>query len=336
MSIAMALARTRHGVAALLAATIGLLPLHAATAQSLVQRARIEMPSAEGRLDHLDIDLEGQRLFVAALGAGSVEVIDLAAGRGVARLQPVHEPQGVSYMPASRRLFVANGGGGGVQAFADGKGSVVASADALDDADNLRLRSAAGELYVGYAHALAVLDADTLRVIKRIELPGHPEGFAVEAAGGLVYINVPSAGQIAVVDLRAGRITATWKLTGASQNFPMALDERSHRLLVATRRPALLIAWDTTTGQRVAELPICGDADDLFFDAARHRLYAVCGEGQIQVIRQRDADHYEVSERVATAPGARTGLFVPSLSTLYVAVPSRGGSSAELRVFHIQ
>lgn len=307
-----------------------------AAAQTLVLDNRIELPSVQGRLDHLAIDVEGGRLFVAARGADSVEVIDLRARKRTARLQPLQEPQGVVYLPEQRRLFVTNGAGGGVHAFADGKAPAIASAGDLDDADNLRIRPAENQLFVGYAHALAVVDATTLRIVKRIELSGHPEGFEVEKAGGLIYANVPSARQIVVVDRRSGQITATWNITGASQNFPMALDEQGHRLLVATRRPPSLLAWDTTTGKRVAELPICGDADDLFFDGQRHQLCAICGEGLIQVIRQRDADHYEVVERLATAPGARTGLFVPTLSTLYAAVPSRTGTVAEIRVFHIQ
>ena len=142
----------------------------------------------------MDIDVEGERLFVAALRADSVEVIDLRAGKRIARLQPLHEPQGVAYLPESRRLFVANGAGGGVQAFADGKAPAVASADGLDDADNLRIRPAENRLFVGYAHALAVVDANTLRVVKRVELPGHPEGFEVESAGRLIYVNVPQRG----------------------------------------------------------------------------------------------------------------------------------------------
>jgi hypothetical protein len=247
-----------------LTAALFFLAVQPVRAQSLVLDQRIEVPSVQGRLDHMDIDIKGGRLFVAALGADSVELIDLRASKRTARLQPLHEPQGVVYLPESRRLFVANGAGGGVQAFADGKAPAIASAEGLDDADNLRIRAA------------------------------------------------------------------------ETQNFPMALDEPSHRLLVATRRPPALLAWDTVTGKRVAELPICGDADDLFFDGQRHQLYAICGEGLVQVIRQRDPDHYEVVQRVATAPGARTGLFVPSLSTLYVAAPSHSGAIAEVRAFHIR
>ena len=191
-------------------------------------------------------------------------------------------------------------------------------------------------MVVGYAHALALVDVNSLRVIKSIELPGRPEGFEVESAGGLVYVNVPSTKQIVIVDRRSGQITATWDITDASQNFPLALDEQKHRLLVATRRPRALLAWDIATGKRVAESAICGDADDLFFDSQRHQLYAICGEGLIQVIRQRDAGHYEVAEHVVTALGARTGLFVPTLAALYVAVPSRSGAPAEVSVFHIR
>jgi hypothetical protein len=116
----------------------------------------------------------------------------------------------------------------------------------------------------------------------------------------------------------------------------MALDESRHRLFIATRQPALMLVYDTTTGKRTAELPICGDADDLFYDGQRRQLYAVCGEGVVDVIRQRDVDHCKVAQHVQTSSGARTGLFVPQLSALFVAVPSRGGTSAEIRVYRVE
>jgi len=121
----------------------------------------------------MDIDIEGNRLFVAALGAGSVEVVDLQAGKRIERIQPLHEPQGVAYLAATRRLVVANGASGDVQAFAEGKTPAVVKAGGLDDADNMRVDRAKGQLYVGHAHALTVLDPATLRVVKRIEVGAH-------------------------------------------------------------------------------------------------------------------------------------------------------------------
>jgi len=118
-------------------------------------------------------------------------------------------------------------------------------------------------------------------------------------------------------------------------NFPMALDAGRQRLFVGTRRPAALLVYDTETGKRIASVPIGGDVDDLFFDAERNRVYAVCGEGVITVVQQ-DADRYTAIGQARTAPGARTGLFVAPRRTLYVAVPAQGARSAEIRIFNVR
>jgi hypothetical protein len=307
-----------------------------AWAQSLVLERTIELPDGHGRLDHLDIDLEGSRLFVAALGAGSLEVIDLVAARRVARIAPLGEPQGVAYLADSHRLVVASGGSGRLDAYDAVGSTAAASVLHLDDADNLRFDAVANQLFVGYGQALAVFDPKTLQIVRRWALAGHPEAFAIESSGRYVYVNVPSASHVAVVDRGSDRVTTTWPVTGASGNFAMALDAAAHRLFVATRRPALLLAYDTESGKRVAELALCSDADDLFFDSTRRQLYAICGEGKVDVIRQRDADHYELGERVSTVPGARTGLFVPGRSTLFVAAPARAGASAGIRIYRVE
>jgi DNA-binding beta-propeller fold protein YncE len=307
-----------------------------ARAETLALENTVTLASVQGRLDHLSIDVEGGRLFVAALGADSIEVIDLRAGQRVARIERLREPQGVLYLPDERRLIVANGAGGGVQAFADVNAPPLASAAALDDADNLRFDRAAGHVIAGYAQALAMLDPKTMQQVQRVALPGHPEAFEAERMGQRIYVNVPSAGQIAVVDRASGQVAAAWAIDNAAQNYPMALDEADHRLFVATRRPALLLVYDTSTGKRTAELPLCGDADDLFFDEPRRQVYAICGEGFVEIVRQRDADHYEVVERIPTSKGARTGLFVPELSTLFAAVPARGHSPAEVRAYRLK
>lgn len=294
----------------------------------------IELPGTAGRLDHLAIDVARGHLFVAALEANATEVIDINAGKRIARLDRQHEPQGLAYLATANRLLVANGASGTVEAFTDEKR--VGAVDGLADADNLRLDTATGRLYVGYGSGLATVDPLTLRILERIALPGHPEAFELSTSTPAVYVNVPSAGQVVVLDRRNGKTTAAWDVAPASGNFPMALDEREHRLFVATRSPPTLQVYDVATGRRVVELPVSGDPDDLFFDAGRRQLYVVCGEGRIDVFRQRDANHYEATQRLPTSAGARTGLFVPSLETLFVAAPARGGRTAEILVFRVQ
>lgn len=78
-----------------------------------------------------------------------------------------------------------------------------------------------------------------------------------------------------------------------------------------------------------------GDSDDLFADATRKRVYVIGGEGFVDVL-QRRGETIERAARVATRAGARTGLWVPAASRLYVAVPARDGQGAEVRVFEAE
>ena len=303
-----------------------------AFAQSLVLDRTIALPSVHGRIDHLAVDAQGARLFVAALGSDSLEIVDLHAGTRVDRITSLHEPQGVLYLERSNRVVVANGSGGGVLAFLDGKGPATVGQPALDDADNLRLDPSTGHVYVGFDKALAALDPETLQVLRRIDLEAHPESFQIEQSGRRIYVNVPGVGHVAVIDRGSGTVVATWRVEGAARNFPMALDEGGRRLFVATRLPARLIAFDTESGRQLDRVPVCGDADDLFLGGDAHRIYVVCGEGEVDIVRSDDGQ-LTVKERIPTAPGARTGLFVPRLSTLFIAVPARAGSPAEIRAY---
>ena len=310
--------------------------VHAAApsgAEPLREVQRIELPGVEGRIDHLAIDHEGQRLFVAVLGADEVDVVDLKVGQRVARLTGFREPQGVAYLAPLRRLLVAAGESGKVFAFEGDKQVGVAAG--LADADNVRFFASTGRLYVGYGSGLAIIDPMSLAVVARIALPGHPEAFELAERGPEIFVNVPTAGRIVVVDRRDGKTTATWDVGPERRNFPMALDEVGHRLFIGTREPPRLLVYDTTTGRRVAQSPLCGDVDDVFFDGDKQQLIAVCGKGTVDVLPWRAGDRLEPAMRVATSPGARTGLFVPEARTLYVAAPGRFGHAAAVIAYRL-
>jgi hypothetical protein len=116
----------------------------------------------------------------------------------------------------------------------------------------------------------------------------------------------------------------------------MALDEANHRLFVGCRFPSKLVVLNTDSGDVVAKTDISGDSDDIFYDSKRHRIYAICGAGKIDIIEQTDPTTYAASTKIDTAEGARTGLFVPERDTLFVAVPHRGSQQAEIRAYHVQ
>jgi len=296
----------------------------------------IPLPHVEGRMDHMAVDLQSQRLFVAALGNNTLEVLDLQAGTHLHTITGLHEPQGVVFLPESNTLVVTNGQTGMCEMF-DGTSFAHRSAVKLaSDADNVRYDATTHTLYVGYgAGALGLIDATRAQHLGDVPLQGHPEAFQLEQAGPRIFVNVPSAHQVAVVDRDKHAVTMTWPLQGAEANFPMALDEAQHRLFVGARTPPLLVVLDTESGKEVARVPSVGDADDLFYDAPHRRLYIAGGAGALSIVAQEDADHYTPVATIPTAAGARTALFVPALGRLYLAVPHRGTQSAEIRVYAV-
>lgn len=294
----------------------------------------IPMPNVEGRIDHLAIDLAHKRLYVAALVNNTLEVIDLGVGKVVQTITGLKEPQGVVFVPETGTLYVTSGADGKCIAFSGNPLTRTAAVDAGEDADNIRYDAVTKQLYVGFGSgALGVIDAPAFKNAGNVKLEAHPESFQLEKSGPRIFVNVPNARQVAVIDRIRQRVLSRWPIETAQANFPMALIESTHRILIATRKPARLLALDTTSGKVVAEMTCAGDADDLYYDAAKKLIYVACGEGMIDVFAERDPDHYQEVAQVPTAAGARTALWVPELNQLFLAVPRRTGQESAIRIY---
>jgi YVTN family beta-propeller protein len=300
---------------------------------ALKLEAKIPIGNVSGRIDHMAIDLARQRLFVAELGNNTVAVVDLNSRNVLRTMTGLKEPQGVAYLPSMETLYVANGGDGSVRQFRGPDYVATGQIDLGDDADNIRLDVPANRIVVGYGNGrLAVIDAASSRKIADIPLSVHPEGFQLDPGSNRIFVNLPRAQAIAVVDGQSGKQIATWPMKIAGGNFPMALEQDARHALVAFRNPAKLGAFSMDDGSLVASPDICGDADDLFVDAKRHRVYISCGEGFLDVLDSAQ-DTYRRVARIATVAGARTSLFVPEMDRLMLAVRASGAEAAAIWVF---
>jgi DNA-binding beta-propeller fold protein YncE len=303
---------------------------------ALSLKKRIDLPNVNGRIDHLSPDLNGGRIFISALGNRTVEVLNRQAEKRTQTIPDLAEPQGVHYDPSSNRLFVACARDGTARVFDAASFRLQETAKFSGDADNIRYDASGRRIIVGYGDgALGFLDPNGKKT-GEIALDAHPESFQLEKNGTRAFVNVPDRKEIEVVDLVKGVIVAKWPVTSALQNYPMALDEAHHRLLVGCRAPARMLVIDTESGKQTASIEIVGDADDVFYDAARSRVYVIGGGGFVDVFAQEDADHYDRIARVQTAQGARTGLLVPEWGELFVAVPRRGDQNAAIVVYGVQ
>ena len=297
----------------------------------------IPLPGVEGRIDHFAFDAAGDRLFVCALGNNTVEVLDLRKGQRIHSITGLGSPQGIAYIPELDRIFVANDKGGVCKIY-DGKSfQQLDELNLKDDADNVRYDDTAKKIYVGYGSGgIAIINASDGKQAGSIKLSAHPEAFELEKRGKRIFANVPNSRQVAVIDRENGAVVTTWKTDLTFANFPMALDEANHRLLVGCRLPSKLIVLNTDSGAVAAKIDISGDPDEVFYDSKRHRIYAICGAGKIDVIEQTDVNSYKTLTKIDTASGARTGLFASEGDELFVAIPHRGSQSAEIRCYQIR
>lgn len=297
----------------------------------------IALPGVEGRIDHFALDPSSERLFVCALGNNTVEVVDLRRGERIHSIAGLGAPQGIVYVPDLNRLFVANDKDGIFKIY-DGRSlQQLSELNFKDDADNVRYDDATKKIYVGFGSGgIAIANASDGKQIGSIKLSAHPEAFELEKNGKRIFVNVPNSRHVAVINRDKGEAVARWQTDLAFGNFPMALDEANHRLFVGCRLPSKLVVLNTESGDVVAKIDISGDPDDVFYDAKRHRIYAICGAGKIDIIEQADPKTYKALTKVDTANGARTGLFVPERDTLFVAVPHRGSQQAEIRCYRVE
>jgi WD40 repeat protein len=296
----------------------------------------ISLPGVEGRIDHLDLDAAGDRLFVCALGNNTADVLDLRKGERVHTISGLGSPQGLVYIAELNRLFVANDKGGICKIYDAKSFQTVGELNLRDDADNVRYDNSTKKIYVGFGSGgIAIINAPDGKQIGSIKLSAHPEAFELEKNSKRIFVNVPNSRHVAVIDRDKGEVIATWKTDLAFGNFPMALDEVNHRLFIGCRTPSKLVVLNTDSGDVVAKVDTSGDPDDVFYDSKRRRIYAICGAGKIDIIEQTDANNYKAVTKIDTADGARTGLFVPERDTLFVAVPHRGSQQAEIRCYQV-
>jgi len=307
-----------------------------AESRALQLEAKIPLGDVRGRIDHMAIDLQRRRLFVVELENNSLAVVDLRARKVVRRISGLKEPQGVAYLHSKDTLYVTNAGDGSVRLFQGADYAAVGRIDLGDDADNIRIDAAADRLYVGYGSgALALIDPASNKKIADMPLKAHPESFQLDRKTQQIFVNVPKARAIVVIDGVTRQVRASWPLQNAGANFPMALDADTRRVLVAFRNPAKLGVFSMQDGAIVKSVETCNDADDLFIDAKRRRLYISCGDGFLDVFNTQ-GDEYRRVAHIPTVFGARTSLLVPEIDRLFLAVRANGREQAAAWIYRPQ
>jgi DNA-binding beta-propeller fold protein YncE len=304
----------------------------------------ISMPNVKGRLDHMDVDLKGKRLFVAGLENDTLEVLDLQAGKWMRSLPGFKKPQGALFVPALNKLFVASGDDGMLRVF---KG------DTLDLLDAIHLEAGPNRIvyephtklvYVGYGGKdagkdygeVGIIDPRDDRHIGDIRVTAHPSELLLNKAGTTLFVFISVANQLQVVDTNKRQVVSSWKVSSEHPG-DAAFDESASRLFAGTRTPAEMIVMDAQSGTEIVHLPTAASMDGVYFDHQRKRIYVSGGrelsDGFAYVYQQKDADHYEILGKIPTRSGAGTSFWSPELDRYYVAAPANNKQDATILVY---
>ena len=310
-------------------------PAKAHSTDAPVLNQAIPLPRVHGGFNHMSVDDQHHRLFAPAPADGMLEVVDLTSGK-LWRSLPAKRPTTALYAPDTRQLYLTSGRD---LVIYDDTLRVIASIDLHSRLDELQYDASARELIIGRMSpgetGIAIVTVPAGKLAATVTLPSSPQGLAIEPGARRLFVNLPDDGAVVVIDLQKRKAVATWKLKGASDNFPIALSEKDGRLFVATRTPAEMLAIDARTGRTIARVPCVDDADDMWYDAARSRIYISGGGGFLSVIQQQGPDRYRSLDQVRTAPHASNSTFSSRTKSLYIGVPPGNNQVAEIAVYRI-
>jgi DNA-binding beta-propeller fold protein YncE len=248
------------------------------------------------------------------------------------------------YLPATKQLWVVDGGDGTIKIFDGNNYAVMGTVKLAIGADSAVYDSGNHLLYVANGGEDAQMDFSLISIVDtstRIRVGDirvnstNIESMALDKNSGRLFANVRDRSLVAVIDTKKRVVTSTWPLGDVHGNTPMALDAAHRRLFVVGRKPAKLVVLDSDSGKIVATLPTAELADDMLFDPESKRVYVDCDEFVVVYV-QHDADHYEELGRIPTSFRAKTAILVPKLRRYFVAAPRHGQKIAEVKVYQVQ
>jgi hypothetical protein len=331
------------------------------TAQEQQQPLRltqtVPLPRVNGRLDHVGVDLEKKRLFVAAVTNNTLEVVDLTGGEVINSLAGFKDTQDALFLGGDFNKLYVTSLDGHVRVFQGDTFRLVQDFKVEAGPNRFFYDPASNLVYFGYGGQMAGNNASErvgilqpkrgagndqlLRaIIVPTPRPGHLAEIAMED-NGILLVCDSLANLIFQFDTQKRELIKSWPARGDGA-ADMALDRVRHRLFVGTRLPPEMTVYDSLSGREIQSLPAPETMDGVHYDANLKRVYMTGGRwygtpeaspGWVYVYQQKDADHYDVIAKIKTRPGSGTSLLVPDFDRFYVASQAMDDQEAAVLVF---
>ncbi|MCV2365902.1 hypothetical protein LNV23_20845 [Paucibacter sp. DJ1R-11] len=286
--------------------------------------------AGSSKWDYATVDSNRHRLFVTR--GNRVEVLDSKTGSLIGSIPDTAGVHGVALAEDLGLGFTSNGAGNSLTVFEiDSLKSLgQITVDGLSP-DAILYEPGAKLLYVfnGKSANLNIVDPKQRRVLASVKVSGVPE-FAQADGQGRIYFHIEDHPAVEVLDQSKQAITRRFELKDCEGPTGLALDLAHQRVFSSCQNHKLVVS-DMQSGRRVAELPIGAHPDAVIYDDRTATIYVSNGDdASLSVIRQLDADHYQVEPSVSTAKGAKTMAMDPTTGHLYL--PTGAGTNFEVLV----
>ena len=311
-----------------------LAPLASRAAPPTYHISSVQPLPGEGSWDYLTFDQRHDRLFVTRVGG--VSVFNTRGGSG---LLPAGDIPGGPGVLVNRAVpvealdlgFTSNGDAASTTIFRLSDLSVVATVKLGESTDAALYDAATGDavFFSKSGNEALVFDLATRSVVGHVPLGSAPE-FAVADHNGTVYVNLPSTGQVAVIDIRSRRVVASVAVDpSCQQNSAMAIDEADRLLFVGCFNGVLDVINDA--GRTVSTFPTGPVTDALVYDPGLREVFAPGIDGSITSILVSSATKQSLLGVTTAQPFIHTLAENPKTHVLYTdtsdvgAVPTDSG-----------
>lgn len=291
---------------AMAAALVGALLTHTVCAETMPAVTSTWIVGGAGGWDYLALDPKTARLFISR--GTRVDVLDTTSGKIIGSVANTNGVHGIAFAPNLNRGYTSNGKADSVTAFDLRSLTTIKEAPVSGHNPDAILYDPVGRhvfTFNGRSKDVSVLDADSLALVRTLQVPDKPE-FAVTDGAGKIYVNIESEqGQIVVIDSSKLAVEATWQLPGCASPSGLALDNKHHRLFSVCADKVMAIT-DTVSGKQVGKIAVGEGPDAAAFDATHELVFSSNGEGTLTIVREETPDHYHVVRTLPTKRGART------------------------------
>lgn len=276
----------------------------------------------DGGWDYLTMDSAAHLLYIAR--ANRVMVVDTNSGKKVTEITGLQGVHGIALDPQGKYGYISDGAAGEVRVFDRSSRKIVASIQAGSNPDAILFEPAVRNVYAfnGRSKNATVIDVSNNKVIDTIPLPGKPE-FAVTDGQGTIFVNIEDKNQLARIDAKTRKLTATWDLTSCDSPSGLAFDI-AHKRLFSVCDNKKMIVTDSETGKIVATPAIGERPDAAKFDPNRSVAFSSNGEGTLTIVNADPSQNYPVVQTLQTQKSARTMAVDPATGRVYLAAAQIG------------